>query len=76
MPPGELMRLANAAAGIVVSKIGTTIVSIRELDEALEAAARGSDPDKGARLSLDEAVRRREEWRRRGAEGRVYQWLL
>jgi D-beta-D-heptose 7-phosphate kinase/D-beta-D-heptose 1-phosphate adenosyltransferase len=66
VPPGELMRLANAAAGIVVSKIGTAVVSIRELDEALEAAARGSDPDKGASLSLDEAVWRREEWRRRG----------
>jgi len=66
LPVGELMRLANAAAGIVVSKIGTAVVSAKELDEALEADAHGSDPNKGASLSLDEAVRRREEWRKRG----------
>jgi len=36
LPVSELMRLANAAAGIVVSKIGTAVVSARELDEALE----------------------------------------
>jgi D-beta-D-heptose 7-phosphate kinase/D-beta-D-heptose 1-phosphate adenosyltransferase len=66
LPAGELMRLANAAAGIVVSKVGTAVVSARELDEALEAESHGSDPNKGASLSLDEAVRRREEWRKRG----------
>jgi D-beta-D-heptose 7-phosphate kinase/D-beta-D-heptose 1-phosphate adenosyltransferase len=63
---GELMRLANAAAGIVVSKIGTAVVSARELDEALEAASHQSEPNKGASVGLDEAVRRREEWRKRG----------
>jgi D-beta-D-heptose 7-phosphate kinase/D-beta-D-heptose 1-phosphate adenosyltransferase len=66
LPVSELMRLANAAAGIVVSKIGTAVVSARELDEALEAEAHDSDPNKGASLSLDEAMRRREEWRKRG----------
>jgi len=39
---------------------------MRELDEALEAESHGSDSNKGASLSLDEAVRRREEWRKRG----------
>jgi D-beta-D-heptose 7-phosphate kinase/D-beta-D-heptose 1-phosphate adenosyltransferase len=66
LPASELMRLANAAAGIVVSKIGTAVVSVKELDEALEAESHGSDPNKGASLGLDEAVRRREEWRKRG----------
>jgi D-beta-D-heptose 7-phosphate kinase / D-beta-D-heptose 1-phosphate adenosyltransferase len=66
LPAGELMRLANAAAGIVVSKIGTAVVSMKELDEALEAEAHQSEPNKGASLSLDEAVRLREEWRKRG----------
>jgi D-beta-D-heptose 7-phosphate kinase/D-beta-D-heptose 1-phosphate adenosyltransferase len=66
LPAGELMRLANAAAGIVVSKIGTAVVSARELDEALEAESHQSEPNKGASVSLDEAVRRREEWRKRG----------
>jgi D-beta-D-heptose 7-phosphate kinase/D-beta-D-heptose 1-phosphate adenosyltransferase len=66
LPASELMRLANAAAGIVVSKIGTAVVSVRELDEALEAEAHQSEPNKGASVSLDEAVRRREEWRKHG----------
>jgi len=66
LPAGELMRLANAAAGIVVSKIGTAVVSARELDEALDAESHQSKPNKGARVGLDEAVRRREEWRKRG----------
>jgi D-beta-D-heptose 7-phosphate kinase/D-beta-D-heptose 1-phosphate adenosyltransferase len=66
LPVGELMRLANAAAGIVVRKIGTAVVSARELDEALETESHQSDPNKGAILGLDEAVRRREEWRKRG----------
>jgi D-beta-D-heptose 7-phosphate kinase / D-beta-D-heptose 1-phosphate adenosyltransferase len=66
MPVSEMMRLANTAAGIVVSKLGTAVVSARELDEALEAEAHQSDPSKGASLSLEEAVRRREEWRKRG----------
>ncbi|MBV9199565.1 MAG: D-glycero-beta-D-manno-heptose-7-phosphate kinase [Alphaproteobacteria bacterium] len=66
LPVGKMMRFANAAAGIVVSKIGTAVVSAKELDEALEAEAHGSDPNKGASLSLEEAVRRREEWRKRG----------
>jgi len=66
LPPGELMRLANAAAGIVVSKSGTAVVSAKELDAALEAAAHQSDLNNGAIFSLDEAVRRREEWRKRG----------
>jgi D-beta-D-heptose 7-phosphate kinase / D-beta-D-heptose 1-phosphate adenosyltransferase len=66
LPAGELMRLANAAAGIVVGKIGTAVVSATELDEALEAESHQSEPNKGASVSLDEAVRRREEWRKRG----------
>jgi D-beta-D-heptose 7-phosphate kinase / D-beta-D-heptose 1-phosphate adenosyltransferase len=64
--PSELMRLANAAAGIVVSKIGTAVVSPRELDEALEAESHESEPNKGASVGLNEAVRRREEWGKRG----------
>ena len=63
LPVSEVMRLANTAAGIVVSKLGTAVVSAQELDEALEAEAH---PSKGASLSLEEAVRRREEWRKRG----------
>jgi len=66
LPVSEMMRLANTAAGIVVSKLGTAVVSAQELDEALEAEAHQSDPSKGASLGLEDAVRRREEWRKRG----------
>jgi D-beta-D-heptose 7-phosphate kinase / D-beta-D-heptose 1-phosphate adenosyltransferase len=66
LPVSEMMRLANTAAGIVVSKLGTTVVSAQELDENLEAEAYQSDLSEGESLSLDEAVRRREEWRKGG----------
>lgn len=62
----ESMRLANVAAGIVVSKIGTAVVSVEELDHALEAESHSSSPLKGANFSLADAVLRREEWRQRG----------
>jgi D-beta-D-heptose 7-phosphate kinase/D-beta-D-heptose 1-phosphate adenosyltransferase len=65
LPASELMRFANAAAGIVVRKIGTTVVTARELDEALEAESHRSDPNKGVSVGLEEAVRQREEWRKR-----------
>jgi hypothetical protein len=35
-------------------KIGTAIVSARELDEALEAASHESEPNKGASAGLDD----------------------
>jgi D-beta-D-heptose 7-phosphate kinase/D-beta-D-heptose 1-phosphate adenosyltransferase len=66
LPAGEMMRLANAAAGIVVGKIGTAVGSMKELDAALGADSHQSDTNKGAILSVDEAVRRREEWPKRG----------
>jgi D-beta-D-heptose 7-phosphate kinase/D-beta-D-heptose 1-phosphate adenosyltransferase len=66
LPASELMRLENAAAGIVVSKIGTPVVSETELESALEAESHQSDINKGAILSLKEAVKLREEWRKRG----------
>lgn len=62
----ELMRCANAAAGIVVSKVGTAVVTIDELEKALAAESHKLGPDKGASFGLAEAVQRREEWRRRG----------
>jgi D-beta-D-heptose 7-phosphate kinase/D-beta-D-heptose 1-phosphate adenosyltransferase len=67
LPAAKLMRLANSAAGIVVSKIGTAVVSARELDEALEEEfSHHSEPNKGASVDLHEAARQREEWRKRG----------
>jgi cytidyltransferase-like protein len=67
----DVVVLSDYAKGLCTDRIirtviGTAVVSAKELDEALEADAHGSEPNKGASLSLDEAVRRREEWRKRG----------
>jgi D-beta-D-heptose 7-phosphate kinase/D-beta-D-heptose 1-phosphate adenosyltransferase len=66
LPITESMRLANVAAGIVVSKIGTAVVTIEELDDALDAESHQLSPGKGSLLELGEAVRQREVWRKRG----------
>ena len=65
VPMQETMRLANSAAGIVVGKVGTAVVTLAELDAALGDTV---DPphDKGALLSLPLAVRQRETWGRLG----------
>ena len=60
------MRLANAAAGVVVGKIGTAVIGREELEAALDEEADEPDFHKGALADLDEAARQRERWRRRG----------
>jgi D-beta-D-heptose 7-phosphate kinase/D-beta-D-heptose 1-phosphate adenosyltransferase len=65
-PLEEAMRIANAAAGIVVGKLGTATVAAEELEHALHA---DGDPD-GAGIAstpgLDAALRRVAEWRAHG----------
>jgi len=63
-PLEEAMRIANAAAGIVVGKLGTATVGAEELDHALRAGEGG--PGDGAALALDAALRRVAEWRAQG----------
>jgi D-beta-D-heptose 7-phosphate kinase / D-beta-D-heptose 1-phosphate adenosyltransferase len=59
----EAMRLANAAAGIVVGKRGTATVTFPELSRALAASSHGFE----SRILPREAVlRQREAWRREG----------
>jgi D-beta-D-heptose 7-phosphate kinase / D-beta-D-heptose 1-phosphate adenosyltransferase len=57
------VQLANLAAGIVVSKLGTATVGVIELIQALEMASRGFE---SRIVDPDSALRRREEWRRQG----------
>jgi D-beta-D-heptose 7-phosphate kinase/D-beta-D-heptose 1-phosphate adenosyltransferase len=66
LPISESMRLANVAAGIVVSKIGTAVITVEELDNALEAQSHQLKPGKGALLTLREAMQQRERWRKQG----------
>ncbi len=62
----EIMRLANLAAGLVVGRVGTAVITAEDLDQALDEEVKRASPDKGAVVSLADAVRRRDDWRRRG----------
>ena len=66
LPVIEAMRVANHAAGIVVSKLGTAVVTIEELRAAMDHDSHPSAPQKGALLPLDAACRLRESWRQQG----------
>jgi len=64
IPVGTTARLANAAAGIVVGKVGTAVVRPRELMDAL---ARDTDHGLGGKTATAaRALEIVERWRRRG----------
>jgi D-beta-D-heptose 7-phosphate kinase/D-beta-D-heptose 1-phosphate adenosyltransferase len=56
------MRMANHAAGIVVSKAGTATVTRDELGASMAAELASSDINDGRRLVLEEAVALRWRW--------------
>jgi D-beta-D-heptose 7-phosphate kinase/D-beta-D-heptose 1-phosphate adenosyltransferase len=64
-PLEEAMRIANAAGGIVVGKLGTATVSAEELAQALHAQG---DASPGGDALLDHAAARRlvDEWHAHG----------
>jgi len=62
MPILDGMRMANHAAGIVVSKLGTASVTREELAAALTPETVSSDINDGRLLSLDDAVALRRAW--------------
>ena len=64
-PLAEAMRIANAAAGIVVGKLGTATVGADELAHALRAEG-GSAPDEGALLDHAAAARLVADWKAHG----------
>jgi D-beta-D-heptose 7-phosphate kinase/D-beta-D-heptose 1-phosphate adenosyltransferase len=64
MPIRDAMRMANHAAGIVVSKLGTASVTREELAAALTPETVSSDINDGRLLSLDEAIALRRAWAR------------
>jgi D-beta-D-heptose 7-phosphate kinase / D-beta-D-heptose 1-phosphate adenosyltransferase len=59
----DAMRLANAAAGVVVAKHDTATVTIQELSRSLAASQRGFESRVVVR---DVALRQREAWRQQG----------
>jgi D-beta-D-heptose 7-phosphate kinase/D-beta-D-heptose 1-phosphate adenosyltransferase len=62
MPIRDGMRMANHAAGIVVSKLGTASVTREELAASLLAESTTSDINDGRLLSRDDAVALRWAW--------------
>jgi D-beta-D-heptose 7-phosphate kinase/D-beta-D-heptose 1-phosphate adenosyltransferase len=65
-PLEEAMRVANAAAGIVVGKLGTATVGAEELEHALRAGGEGGPDGGAAPPDLGAALRRAAEWRAHG----------
>ncbi|MGF7150926.1 D-beta-D-heptose 7-phosphate kinase/D-beta-D-heptose 1-phosphate adenosyltransferase [Sphingomonas zeicaulis] len=61
-PVTEAMRMANHAAGIVVSKLGTATVSRDELAATQLSDGGGSDIADGRLLSLEDAAALRRRW--------------
>lgn len=65
--PFELaLRIGNAAAGIAVSKIGTTVVSPEELTAALRTPGRAGAAAAQPLASLERALAQRDRWRAEG----------
>ena len=65
-PLEEAMRIANAAAGVVVGKLGTATVGAEELEDALHAGGLDGMEGGAAALNLAGALRRISEWRAQG----------
>ena len=65
MPIADAMRAANHAAGIVVGKVGTALVSREELLADLAADGR-EDVEDGRLIDRDALMALRAVWRRRG----------
>jgi D-beta-D-heptose 7-phosphate kinase/D-beta-D-heptose 1-phosphate adenosyltransferase len=63
--PHRAMRIANSAAGVVVSKLGTATLSLDELISAVEADAQ-EGADGGKLVSAGQAASIIEAWQRRG----------
>lgn len=63
--PVDAAQLANAAAGLVVGKVGTYAVSRNELWTAVYQIMNGSGPERKL-CSTEDAVKMAEKWRKQG----------
>jgi len=66
LTPSQAMRLANIAAGIVVSKVGTAAVTMAEINTVLNTRERDEIGCRGALLSWEDALQLREIWSNEG----------
>lgn len=69
-PLPRAMRIANAAAGVVVGKLGTATLDLQELTAAMEVEAGEEPADIAGKIvsSADQALPILDLWRRRGLE--------
>jgi D-beta-D-heptose 7-phosphate kinase/D-beta-D-heptose 1-phosphate adenosyltransferase len=66
LPIVEAIRAANRAAGIVVGKFGTAVVTQQELASVMHQTADISDVTDGRLLTLDDLLFQRARWREQG----------
>ncbi|MBS0476438.1 MAG: D-glycero-beta-D-manno-heptose-7-phosphate kinase [Proteobacteria bacterium] len=66
LQPEAAMHCANQAAGIVVGKIGTAVVSLAELKAAIETRDADEPQAVAGAMPLAAAIAIRDEWRARG----------
>ncbi|MGY4257705.1 D-beta-D-heptose 7-phosphate kinase/D-beta-D-heptose 1-phosphate adenosyltransferase [Bradyrhizobium sp. USDA 4516] len=64
LPVNKIMSLANTAAGIVVGKVGTAVVTLPEVYAALGEEVGSNREKRGELVTLREALDQRERWRR------------
>lgn len=62
----EAMEAANAAAGVVVGKVGTAVVSPAELESALSRGRGGAMPFEGKIYTRGALAAKRAEWKAQG----------
>ena len=65
-PLEEAMAFANLAGGVAVSRHGTAQVTAAEVEAERGLVADEQPAGRGARVSLDDAVRQRQMWKRQG----------
>lgn len=68
LPFEQSMRIGNAAAGVVVGKIGAAVVTTEELAAALRVPGRGvaAPAPSGPLTTIDRALAQRDHWRAEG----------
>lgn len=67
IPIEQAMVLANAAAGVVVGKLGAAVCTVEELQDALDDVADASDETSSAGAATwQDTAALRERWRRQG----------
>lgn len=66
LPIEQVMRIANLAAAIAVGKVGTAIVTEKELADAIAEEMHREEKEVASHISHSQALKLRESWRERG----------